>query len=99
MAVAPSSAAFLVRFPEFTGAPTALVDAVLADAAARIRSKVFNSAALVEQAVMLQAAVLLLLHPDARQMRLDIAIKDWLPVWQLQLDQMKQAATIHLRVF
>lgn len=68
MATIPSSADFLVQFPEFEGAPTALVSAKLADAAGRTDEEVWGG--LWSQGVMYRAADLLAKSPHGRKMML-----------------------------
>lgn len=68
MATVPTAAAFKVEFPEFASADDTLVDAKLADAAARTGADVWGSK--WEMGVKYKAARLLALSPFGRKMRL-----------------------------
>ncbi len=97
MAVAPSNSDFLVRYPEFAGAPSALVTARLAEAARSTNSTVFQSAELCTDAVMLLGAILLLRSPAGRKMRTE-SPEQYL-TWEYELRKLQRSATIGLRVW
>jgi hypothetical protein len=91
----PSVNDFLASYPEFAGASTIAIK--LSEAAARTNARVYQSAALAAQAVMLRAAILLIKSPDGRAMRLENP--DLVSVWDRELKQLQRSATMGLRVF
>lgn len=97
MATSPTSAQFVEAYPEFAGAPDALVVIKLAQAARRTNADVYQTADLAADAVMLRAAILLMKTPDARKMRL--ASPDQIYVWESELRQLQGSATMGLRIF
>jgi hypothetical protein len=97
VATAPTNAAFLERYPEYNGAPAALVTARLAEAARRTNEEVFQTDELVTDAVMLRAAVLLLASPHGFKIR--AAAPDQAFAWEYTLRQLQRSATQGLRVF
>ena len=97
MATAVDNATFLVSYPEFAGAPTALLTAKLAQAARRTNADVYQTTTLAADAVMLQAAILLLHSPQGRKMRADAP--EQFVVWEYELQKAQRSATIGLRVF
>jgi hypothetical protein len=66
----PLASTFLARYPEFNGAPLALIEACLTDAAYTTHPNVYPTEQVNQQAVMLKAAILLCESPDARKIRL-----------------------------
>jgi len=97
MAVAPDNATFLASYPEFTGAPAGVLTLKIAEAARRTNESVYQSAALAQDAVMLQAAILLLRSPSGRKMRTENA--DQFLTWEYELRKLQRTATIGLRVW
>lgn len=94
----PTSATFLLHFPEYSRIPTAgLVETKLAEAARRTNGDVYPSAEATELAVLYRAALLLALSPDARKMRL--VTDEQAYVWKGQLKELQVASTMGLRVF
>jgi hypothetical protein len=65
----PSPSGFLVAYPEFATAPTAVVEGKLTEAADFTAEDFYGTAAAEAAAVYAQAAYLLSLLPDARAMR------------------------------
>ena len=97
MATAPSNAEFLVMYPEFAGAPTALLTGKIAQAARRTNADVYQSTDLATDAVMLRAAILLLRSPQGRKMRADTP--EQFVVWEYELREAQRSATLGIRVF
>lgn len=99
MANVPSRADFLASpyGSPFNGAPAALIDASLASAARRTSSSVLQTDALVEDAVFLRAALLLLKHPQGQAMR--TANPDQCLIWEKELRQIQRSGTLGIRVF
>ena len=90
----PTAAEFLVQFPEFLGAPEALVDAKLAFAGERTDAAVWGT--LHTQGVMQRAADLLAKSPFAREMRL---VVDGKSVYEDDLKAMIRRVAVGVRVF
>jgi len=96
MVTVPSAAQFLVVYPEFSKCPLALVDAKLAQAA-RWTNELTYDAGTEGDAVMMKAAALLAVTPDAR--KLQLVADDQLLVWQRQLYRLQKSAVCGVRVF
>lgn len=97
MATAPSNATFIAEYPEFSGAPAALVTRKLAQAARRTNADVYQSTDLATDAVMFSAAILLLRSPYGMKMRSEDP--EQFLTWEYELKKLQRAATIGLRVF
>jgi hypothetical protein len=95
MATVPSRADFLIRFPEYNGADTDLIDARLAEAARRTNADIFQTAALAEDAVFLRAACLMLASPHGVKLR--ALAPDQVFAWEYTLRGLQRAATMGLR--
>lgn len=80
----------------FGGMPPALVASALTSAAART-GNLYPTAELAQEAVFMRAAILLLKHPKARELRL--ANPDQIFVWESELLQHQNASVMGLRVF
>lgn len=93
----PTAADFVDSYPEFDGSDVDLVNAKLAEAARRTNDTLYATSALITDAVMLRAAILLLLSPQGRKLRL--ASPDQIGAWEYQLFQMQRTATAGIRVF
>ena len=87
----------MVRYPEFAGAPEALLTARLAEAARRTNADVFQSEDLATDAVMLAGAILLLRSPAGRKMRTESP--EQFLTWEYELRKLQRSATIGLRVW
>lgn len=94
----PTYETFVERFPQFENAPRAFVEAWLAAGARRTNQKVFQSGDLVQDAVMLKAAILLLRAPAAQKMRINVQPEQGL-AWEYELAQLQGSATLGFRVF
>lgn len=97
MAATISNAAFLADFPEFNGATAALVTAKIAQAARMTNEDMYQSTDLVNDAIKLKAAHLLILSPYGAKMR--SASPDQATVWAGELRKLQRAATLGARVF
>jgi hypothetical protein len=62
------SATFLLRFPEYKGAPIELVDETLVEAASSTNVPAYPTTAMADNALYLQAAILLADKPHGRKM-------------------------------
>ena len=94
MATAPTPAAFLVQFPEFTGADTVLISAKIADAVRRTDETVWGSNWVM--GVMYRAAHLLAMSPMGRKMRL--ATDEGQSVYKQELDTLVRRVSSGFRV-
>lgn len=97
MAAVPSNATFLASYPEYNGAPAALVTAKLTEAARRTNADVYQTGDLAADAVMLRAAVLLTRTSFGYKLRQ--ANPDQVIVWEYELSKLQRSATMGLRVF
>jgi hypothetical protein len=99
MATTPTRAAFLASVPGsmFNAAPVEVIDQALADAAAMTNASLFQSTALADRHIFLQAAIALLMHPGSLKMRQ--ANPDQVYVWERQLRDAQRSATLGVRTF
>jgi hypothetical protein len=93
----PSNAEFLVSYPEFSGASSALLTAKLAEAGSRTNRSMYQTEQLATYATMLSAALLLLRTPAGMKMRTESP--DMFLTWEYELKKAQRAATIGVRVF
>ena len=91
----PTRATFLASYPEFNGAPAALIDARLAEAARRTNAGIFQTEDLAADAVMLRCACLLLASPYGAKLRSEAP--DQVFAWEYQLRALQRSATMGLR--
>jgi hypothetical protein len=93
----PTNAAFLVAYPEFSKAPSALVTSCLARAGRRTVASVFADTDTANDACMLKAAILLFRSPMARELK---AVSDESAFgWAAELYEMQRSATMGVRTF
>ena len=93
----PSNAEFLVSYPEFSGAPTALLTAKLAEAGARTNRAMYQTEQLATYATMMSAALMLIRTPAGEKMRSESP--EMFLTWEYELRKAQRASTIGVRVF
>lgn len=96
----PTRADFLVAYPQFNAIASAratLLDLKIAEAARSTSERVYQNAAVWQDAVFLRAAVLLCATPAGAEMR--NSNPEAVAYWEFRLSQMKGTATMGVRVF
>lgn len=96
----PTRTNFVLAYPQFNAIASAragLIDIKIAEAARATSERVYQNAAVWQDAVFLRAAVLLCATPEGAEMR--NSNPEAVAYWEYRLSQMKATATMGIRVF
>lgn len=91
--MAISEAQFLIRFPEFEGAPAGLIDEVIAEATRRVDPDQYLET--TDDAIKYLAAHKLAISPYGQQARLST---DGSSTYKVEFDELRSEAAIGVRV-